>query len=186
VDCGVPSGHNREKNRPPGAGIEASHPAALHDGRNMMTLPKTTISLAMLILTGALAGCSTSGQSGGSGGRFLPLPSAQAPATSPAGLIGKLNGGLIGQGIDRALEPEERRLALEAEYHALEEAPGGEATTWQSPDRAVSGKVVAAPPYQVGSQNCRQYTHTVTINGTAREARGAACRNDDGSWTPLT
>lgn len=154
-----------------------------------MNLSKPKISFALLIVAGVLAGCSTSG--GGSRGRFLPLPSRQSAAltpnaSSPGDLIGKLNGGLIGQGIGRALEPEERKLALEAEYHALEEAPGGEATAWQSPDRAVSGKVVAAPPYQVGSQNCRQYTHSVTINGAVREARGAACRNGDGSWTPLT
>ena len=49
-----------------------------------------------------------------------------------------------------------------------------------------SGEVVAAQPYQVGSQNCRQYTHTVRIDGTPQSARGTACRNEDGSWTPLT
>lgn len=149
-----------------------------------MSLSKPTTSLCVLILAGALAGCSTSGGSRS----LLPSPPQQArtPAASPGDIIGRLNGGLLAQGIGRALQPDERKLALEAEYHALEEAPGGEATAWQSPDRPVSGKVVAAPPYQVGSQNCRQYTHTVTINGASREARGAACRNADGSWTPLT
>jgi surface antigen len=45
--------------------------------------------------------------------------------------------------------------------------------------------VIAAAPYQVGSQNCRQYTHTVTSDGHEVKARGAACRNKDGTWTPL-
>jgi surface antigen len=45
--------------------------------------------------------------------------------------------------------------------------------------------VVAAAPYQVGSQNCRQYTHTITVDGKDTVSRGSACRNNDGSWSPL-
>jgi len=52
--------------------------------------------------------------------------------------------------------------------------------------RGVSGQVVAAAPYQVGSQNCRQYTHTVVSDGREAKARGAACRNTNGTWTPLS
>lgn len=112
---------------------------------------------------------------------------AAKPATpSPSGLISELHGGIIGQRIGSQLSASNRKLALEAEYRALEESPGGKAVTWQSPNGKVSGTVVAAPPYQVGSQNCRQYTHTVDINGTTEVAKGAACRNKDGSWTPLT
>ncbi|MCR5858930.1 hypothetical protein [Mesorhizobium sp. J428] len=48
------------------------------------------------------------------------------------------------------------------------------------------GEVAAAQPYRVGSQDCRQYTHTVTLGGAQNVARGTACRNSDGSWTPLT
>ena len=47
-------------------------------------------------------------------------------------------------------------------------------------------QVVAAQPYRVGSQDCRQYTHTVVQDGQTKTARGTACRNADGSWTPLT
>ena len=36
-----------------------------------------------------------------------------------------------------------------------------------------------AQPYRVGSQDCRQYTHTVTIDGARQTARGTACRNPD-------
>ncbi len=123
-----------------------------------------------------------------------PRPSAtasvpQAAATGspgPSGLISELHGGIIGKKIGAELSSSNRKLALAAEYRALEETPGGKPVTWQSPGGNVSGSVVAAAPYQVGSQNCRQYTHTVTIDGKTQEARGAACRNADGSWTPLT
>lgn len=135
----------------------------------------------------ALSGCSTVRSVGHQAFRAEPpAPVAGKAGPGSSELIGKLDGGIIGRKIGSELSPSDRRLALEAEYRALEETPGGKPVTWQDPNGTVSGKVVAAPPYQVGSQNCRQYTHTVTINGTKQEARGAACRNKDGSWTPLS
>jgi surface antigen len=59
--------------------------------------------------------------------------------------------------------------------------------TWKSDRSAHYGEVMAAQPYRVGSQDCRQYTHTVfSGSGAGATARGTACRNADGSWTPLT
>jgi surface antigen len=79
----------------------------------------------------------------------------------------------------------DRVRALEAEYKALESSPGGQKVIWDG-DGGAHGEVVAATPYQVGSQNCRQYSHSVSVNGGAPlTARGAACRNTNGSWTPL-
>lgn len=80
----------------------------------------------------------------------------------------------------------DRRLAIEAEYKALEYAPKGQAVSWKSRSGKAGGEVVAAQPYQVGSQNCRQYSHNYTLDGAPQMVRGTACRNSDGSWTPLT
>ena len=77
----------------------------------------------------------------------------------------------------------DRQRALEAEYRALEGAAVGQPVTWTGRD--AKGSVVAAAPYQVGSQNCRQYTHTVTADGKDALARGVACRNENGTWSPL-
>jgi surface antigen len=33
---------------------------------------------------------------------------------------------------------------------------------------------------------CRQYTHTVYIDGKPQVTRGTACRNSDGSWIAVT
>ncbi|GAB1581409.1 hypothetical protein PPNSA23_13520 [Phyllobacterium phragmitis] len=100
-----------------------------------------------------------------------------------SGVLGALGNGLLGASANR-LDPASRKKALEAEYRALEYAPVGQVTNWKS--GSGSGDVVAAQPYQVGSQNCRQYTHTFTIDGAPQTMRGTACRNPDGSWTPLT
>ncbi|KSV95627.1 hypothetical protein [Sinorhizobium sp. GL28] len=129
----------------------------------------------------ALAGCGTT--SGGKGG-VAGLGSTATRGVSSTTYIAALQGGVIGRLADLDIGTSDRQRALEAEYRALEAAPGGQPVTWNG--RGVSGSVVAAAPYQVGSQNCRQYSHTVTIKTQAKTARGAACRNPDGSWTPLT
>ena len=95
-----------------------------------------------------------------------------------------MDGGLIGGSIGSNLSQGDRRTALQAEYRALEYTPGGKAVEWQG--SGASGSVTAAQPYRVGSQDCRQYTHAVSNGGRNQTARGTACRNPDGSWTPLT
>ncbi len=121
-----------------------------------------------------LAGCSTS-----SGGGSV-LASRMSSSTQ---YITALQGGIVARsGVE--ISNSDRSRALEAEYRALEAAPGFQPVTWEG--RGVSGQVVAAAPYQVGSQNCRQYKHTLTSGGREVIARGVACRNTDGTWTPLT
>ena len=48
------------------------------------------------------------------------------------------------------------------------------------------GSVVPGPAYVRDGRNCRAYTHTIYIDGRPQTARGTACRNPDGTWTPLT
>ncbi|ATN33630.1 hypothetical protein ACO34A_07395 [Rhizobium sp. ACO-34A] len=134
-------------------------------------------SVAVVALTAlALSGCGTTG--GPRGGL-----ASTSKANSSTLYISALQGGIVSRSGVK-LSNSERQRALEAEYRALEAAPGGQPVAWQAGD--VSGQVVAAAPYQVGQQNCRQYTHKLVDNGKQIEARGAACRNSDGTWTPLT
>ena len=101
-------------------------------------------------------------------------------------IISAMGGGLIGGKIGAGLTEREKRSGLEAEYKALEYTASGQVVTWKSDSSSRYGEVVAAQPYRVGSQDCRQYTHTVFTGGPGLTARGTACRNSDGSWTPLT
>ncbi|MDM7982535.1 MAG: hypothetical protein QUV71_19530 [Rhizobium sp.] len=118
----------------------------------------------------ALAGCTTSG-----GGRSAIANSAV--------YISALQGGIVSRtGVE--LSRSQTQRALEAEYRALEAAPGGQPVIWAGGE--VRGEVIAAAPYQVGQQNCRQFTHKVFTDGRERQARGAACRNPNGTWTPLS
>lgn len=139
--------------------------------------------IAAVALAAALAGCTTADVSG-------PGPSAQAFAQGQAGrpvaaaIVDAMAGGLIGGALGSGLDARERRRALEAEYRALEYTPAGQAVAWgQQGGRR--GEVVAGSPYRVGSQDCRQYAHTVFAGSRSQTARGSACRNPDGSWTLL-
>lgn len=138
--------------------------------------------IALVASTVALAGCGTSG--GQRGTATAALGATSTRGASSAAYIDALQGGVIARIGGIELGKSDRQRALEAEYRALEAAPGGQPVLWEG--QGVSGSVVAAAPYQVGSQNCRQYSHTVVVKGQSTTARGAACRNSDGSWTPLT
>ncbi|MBB6220891.1 surface antigen [Rhizobium leguminosarum] len=132
------------------------------------------IASALLVAV-VLTGCTTT-KGAASRGIFSSKPSASAA------FLTALQGGLVGRsGV--TLSDSDKQRALEAEYRALEGAAVGQPMLWTGKD--ITGKVVAAAPYQVGSQNCRQYTHTLTVDGKDTVVRGAACRNEDGSWSPL-
>lgn len=140
-----------------------------------MPLRPVRFVLSALVSASVLSGCATSGGIG-SGGLF----SSRKPGVD---YIAALQGGIVGR-VPAEIGKGDRQRALEAEYRALEQAAVGQPVAWKGRD--VSGEVVAAAPYQVGSQNCRQYTHTLNLDSGQVKARGAACRNADGSWTPLT
>ncbi|WP_275789859.1 hypothetical protein [Pararhizobium gei] len=123
-----------------------------------------------------LSGCGTS--------RAGAKTGAMPATNSSASYIAALGGGVIGTTPGLSIGKADRQRALEAEYRALEAAQSGQPVVWKGAD--VEGSVVAAAPYQVGSQNCRQYRHTVIVKGQESIARGAACRNANGTWTPLT
>jgi surface antigen len=142
----------------------------------VMRSKKTATVLMILCGLAAVSGCSTSSGSSAAGGLLSPKPSASAS------YITALQGGIVSR-TGAELSSSDRSRALEAEYRALEEAAGGQTVAWKGDD--ASGEVTANAPYQVGAQNCRQYRHTVTVKGKEMMARGAACRNSDGTWTPL-
>lgn len=133
--------------------------------------------VSLIAVAALLAGCNTT--SGRTNGRGL----LSSKPSASASYISALQGGIVGRtGAD--LSDSDLSRALEAEYRALEDAEPGQSTPWKGDD--ASGEVIVNAPYQVGTQNCRQYRHTITVDHKEVSARGAACRNEDGTWTPLT
>jgi len=125
-------------------------------------------------LVGALAGAAVGSQIGGGTG-----------ARVGAAVAGAAIGGLIGNRIGAALDDEDRQRAYEAQVAALETGQPGAPTAWRNPDSGRYGSIVPGPQYDRRGAKCRDYTHTIYIDGKPQTARGAACRNPDGTWTPV-
>lgn len=148
--------------------------SAVRVGQHVNPLGGKWFAGFVLCLTLVVSGCQTLGS-----GPDIPVtPANGQPA---AGISG---GGLVGGPFGQGLSPDDRQAGLNAEYKALEYAGGGELIAWTGKSGS-SGSVVAAQPYRVGSQDCRQYKHELTALGKTSSARATACRNNDGSWTLL-
>lgn len=140
---------------------------------------KRRMKWVALSLALGLAGCANTGGQSSLLNSFVPA------TTDEPTVIAALNGGIVDPAISSQWSKQNRKRALEAEYRALEVAPSGQIVAWAAEDGSVSGEVYAAQPYEVGSQNCRQYVHKVIQGSETVTARGTACRSDEGNWTPL-
>lgn len=126
-------------------------------------------------LVGALSGAAIGSQIGGGPGERVA-----------AAVGGALIGGLIGNRIGAAMDDEDKKLAYSAQMRALETGPSGAPVAWRNPDSGRYGSIVPGPAYQQQGMQCRQYTHTIYIDGKPQTARGSACRNPDGTWNPVS
>jgi surface antigen len=125
-------------------------------------------------LVGALAGAAIGSQIGGGTGERVA-----------AGVAGAAIGGILGNRIGAAMDDEDKQRAYVAQMDALERGPSGAPVAWENPDSGRRGSIVPGPAYDRRGTKCREYTHTIYIDGRPQVARGAACRNPDGSWTPM-
>lgn len=121
---------------------------------------------------GALLGAAVAG--GGTGNRLA------------GAAIGGVLGAMIGNRIGASLDEQDKRLAYEAQMNALESNQSGAPVSWRNPDSGRYGTIVPGPAYVDAGHNCRSFTHTIYIDGRPQTARGTACRNPDGTWTPLS
>ncbi len=109
-----------------------------------------------------------------------------APGNRAVGtLAGAAIGGMLGNRIGAAMDDEDKRRAYAAQVQALESGPSGAPVAWRNPDSGRYGSIVPGPASEQNGMTCRQYTHTIYIDGKPQTARGAACRNPDGSWQPV-
>ena len=103
-----------------------------------------------------------------------------------AAVAGGVIGAMIGNRIGAAMDDEDKQRAYAAQIEALEQGPPGAPVAWRNPDSGRYGSIVPGPQYDQQGLKCRQYTHTIYIDGRPQTARGAACRNPDGSWSPVS
>jgi surface antigen len=124
-------------------------------------------------ILGSVAGAAIGSQIGGGTGERIA-----------AGIAGAAIGGLIGNRIGAAMDDEDKQRAYQAQLDALNSGPPGAPVAWENPDSGRHGSIVPGPAYDRRGVKCRDYTHTIYIDGRPQVARGAACRNPDGTWSP--
>lgn len=133
-----------------------------------------------ILLVGLLGGCASNSTKASQ-----DLGLDEVGVASGREIIKAFDGGILPTADFKKLSRKDRTRALLAEYRALENSSTGQSVAWQNPKATSSGSVTAAAPYQVGAQNCRQYTHIATISGKSVQSSGAACRSLNGKWVPL-
>jgi surface antigen len=127
-------------------------------------------------VAGAVAGGALGAVLGGSG----------AGSRLAGAAIGAAAGGLIGGAIGASLDERDRQAAYAAEMQALESGAPGAPVGWRSDHTAYYGTIVPGPYYERRGLRCREYSHTIYVRGRPEIARGTACRNPDGSWSPVS
>ncbi len=89
--------------------------------------------------------------------------------------------GMIGSRLGARLNDEDRRLAYEAQLTALDRGAPGAPVPWRNELSGRYGNIVAGPVYSQKGQQCRGFSHAITVNGDISSARGTACKSPDGA-----
>lgn len=124
----------------------------------MFSLARAGIAVVIL---GSLAGCASTPAE-------PPKAAAAVPPPPPAPYVGLIDGSL-----GSSLAPGARTAANNAELTAL---TNGERKTWRGDDGSYGYVAPVA-----GGGDCRDFTHTVYINGRPQVGKGKACRAGE-SW----
>jgi len=139
----------------------------------------------------ALGGCDMTTSDGGLGLGTDSLARAYSSTKSAVGfpeenaaaaVTNAAFGGLIGSKLGAQLNDEDRRLAYEAQLAALDHGAPGAPVPWRNTETGRYGNIVAGPVYSQKGLQCRGFSHTITVNGDIRSARGTACKSPDGAW----
>jgi surface antigen len=139
----------------------------------------------------ALGGCDLTASDGGmalGGGTLARAYTSTKSAvglsdeSAAAAVTNAAFGGLIGAKLGNALNDEDRRLAYEAQLAALDRGAPGAPVPWRNPASGRYGNIVAGPAYNQKGLECRGFSHTITVNGDLKTARGTACRSPEGAW----
>ena len=155
-----------------------------------MAKPLLAAAVGMaLVASFGLAACETKRESGTAigaiTGAVIGNQFGKCSGKVAATFAGAVIGGIVGNQIGKDLDARDRELARQAEYDAWERGPPGRPVRWRNPDNGRYGEIVAEGYYERAGSRCRDFIHTVWIDGRRQQMRGTACRNPDGTWTQV-
>lgn len=99
---------------------------------------------------------------------------------------GVVAGGYLGNKLGKSMDCQDQQYHSDTTQNALETQKVGQTSTWTNPDTGHSGDVTPTRTYTSEGQPCRDFTQIIHIDGEDEEINGTACRQDDGSWKPIS
>ncbi|MGB8315353.1 MAG: RT0821/Lpp0805 family surface protein [Aestuariivirga sp.] len=157
---------------------------ALKSRENQIML-KTYAAVAMAGLM--LAGCapdsgpkeSSGALLGGVAGGLLGNSIGHGNGRAAATILGAALGAVVGGKVGRSLDDEDRNYAYGA---ATRSFTSGREVTWENPDSGHRGRFRSRPGAQRDGRLCRDFDHTIWVDGEPELIEGTACQTEDGRW----
>lgn len=145
---------------------------------------------AMPILALALAGCSSTGTSQVAQAPVVaapmpvvtqPMMPSTAQTTQQARLTTSISNGFVDSAALAVMTAKDSNEANSAQFYALQFGRPGAPRQWAG-DKGTTGSVSVGPYVRVNNLDCRDFTHTVKVNGQDYVKKGTACREQTGNW----
>lgn len=142
---------------------------------------KLAVSLLLIL---CLTGCVTGGSNqtggtllGGATGALLGSQFGKGHGRLAGVAIGTMLGSFVGASIGKSMDEQDRQMAANSTFNALERQPDNRPITWHNPNNQHSGTVIVTRTNELNTKVCRDYVQTVLIDGTQQQVAGRACRD---------
>ena len=111
-----------------------------------------------------------------------PLVASPAQTTQQALATTNVANGFVDSGALALMTPTDSAEANSAQFYALQFGRPGAPRAWTGA-KGTTGSVAVGPYVRVNNLDCRDFTHTVKVNGQEFVKKGTACREQNGNWT---
>lgn len=110
-----------------------------------------------------------------------PMVPTSAQNVQTARLTTSIANGFVDPAALALMTAKDSNEANSAQFYALQFGRPGAPRQWAG-DRGTTGSVAVGPYVRVNNLDCRDFTHTVKVNGTDYVRKGTACREQNGNW----
>ena len=145
--------------------------------------------LALPLFALALAGCSSTGTTTQVAQAPIqtqpvvvqPMVPTSAQNVQTARLTTSIANGFVDPAALAVMTAKDSNEANSAQFYALQFGRPGAPRQWAG-DAGTTGSVSVGPYVRVNNLDCRDFTHSVKVNGTDYVRKGTACREQNGNW----
>lgn len=109
------------------------------------------------------------------------LVATPAQTTQQALLTTSVANGFVDSNALALMTANDSAAANSAQFYALQFGRPGAPRAWAG-DKGTTGSVAVGPYVRVNNLDCRDFTHTVKLNGQDYVKKGTACREQNGNW----